>query len=109
MRYLIDTNVLSETFKRAPDRKVVRWPPSSPRWICTSASWRLALTMGFELAPAGKRREQLQRWVSQDLAGQFIGRILEVDEAVSREWGKLSAFGRTSGRELPAETLNPWR
>ena len=67
------------------------------------------LTMDFELAPAGKRREQLQRWVSQDLAGQFIGRILEVDEAVSREWGKLSAFGRTSGRELPAETLNPWR
>ena len=25
MRYLIDTNVLSETFKRAPDRKIVRW------------------------------------------------------------------------------------
>ena len=30
MRYLIDTNVLSETFKRAPDRKVVRWLTERP-------------------------------------------------------------------------------
>ncbi len=58
--------------------------------------------MGFELAAAGKRRDELQAWVTQALPRRFIGRLLSVDDSVAREWGRMSAEGRARGRELPA-------
>lgn len=51
--------------------------------------------------PAGRRRSTLERWVSHDLPQQFQGRILAIDEAVAREWGRLAARASASGRPLP--------
>lgn len=103
MRYLLDTNVISEPFKRSPDPKVVRWlGEQSPLDLCVSVLTLGELTMGFELAPAGNRRDELQRWVTQELPRRFVGRLLPVDEAIACEWGRMSAQGRANGRELPA-------
>ncbi|HET7552719.1 MAG TPA: type II toxin-antitoxin system VapC family toxin [Gemmatimonadaceae bacterium] len=103
MRYLLDTNVISEPFKRSPDRTVVRWlAEQSPLDLSISVLTIGELTMGFELVPDGKRRDELQRWVTQELPRRFVGRLLNVDDAVAREWGRLSAAGRVNGRELPA-------
>lgn len=103
MRYLLDTNVISEPFKRAPEQRVVDWlSAQSPLDLCISVLTVGELTMGFEMAPAGKRRDELQNWITQDLPRRFVGRLLAVDEAVASEWGRLSAEGRASGRELPA-------
>ncbi len=103
MRYLLDTNVISEPFKRSPALKVVAWlEQQSPLDLCISVLTAGELTMGFGLAPAGKRRDELQQWVTQDLPRRFIGRLLPVDDVVAREWGRLSADGRARGRELPA-------
>jgi predicted nucleic acid-binding protein len=35
------------------------------------------------------------------LPGQFRGRILEVDESVALEWGRMAAEGQKQGRVLP--------
>jgi toxin FitB len=103
MRYLLDTNVISEPFKRSPESKVVDWLASqSPLDLCISVLTLGELTMGFELAAAGKRREELQSWVTQDLPRRFVGRLLPVTDDIAREWGRLSAEGRMRGRELPA-------
>ena len=56
---------------------------------------------GITPLPAGRRRSTLERWLSTDLTQQFQGRILAVDEAVAREWGRLAARAGTSGRILP--------
>lgn len=103
MRYLLDTNVISEPFKRTPEPRVVEWlNDQSPLDLYLSVLTLGELTMGFELAPAGKRRDELQNWVTQDVPRHFIGRLLAVDDEVAREWGRLSAQGRATGRELPA-------
>jgi predicted nucleic acid-binding protein len=103
VRYLLDTIVISEPFKRAPDSRVVDWLTSqSTLDLCISVLTLGELTMGFELAAAGKRRDELQAWVNQTLPRRFIGRLLSVDDAVAREWGRMSAAGRARGRELPA-------
>lgn len=103
MRYLLDTNVISEPFKRVPEKKVVDWLAAQFTLdLCISVLTLGELTMGFELAPPGKRRDDLQNWVTQDLPRRFVGRLLSVDEVVAREWGRLSAEGRAQGRELPA-------
>ena len=103
MRYLLDTNVISEPFKRSPESRVVDWLASqSPLDLCISVLTLGELTMGFELAAAGKRREELQSWVTQDLPRRFVGRLLPVTDDIAREWGRLSADGRIRGRELPS-------
>lgn len=102
MRYLLDTNVISEPFKRAPHQRALDWlSKQSPLDLSISVLLLGELTMGFELAPSGKRREELRSWTMQELPRQFIGRILPVDEDIARAWGLLSAEGRASGRELP--------
>jgi len=103
MRYLLDTNVISEPFKRSPDPRVVHWlADQSPLDLSISVLTIGELTMGFELVPDGRRRDELQRWVTQDLPRRFVGRLLNVDDEVAREWGRLSAAGRVNGHELPA-------
>ena len=103
MRYLLDTNVISEPFKRVPEPRVVDWlDHRSPLDLYISVLTVGELTMGFEMVPVGKRRDELQHWVTQDLARHFIGRPLPIDDDVAREWGRMSAEGRATGRELPA-------
>lgn len=103
MRYLLDTNVVSEPFKRVPEPRVLRWlDERSPLDLCLSVLTLGELTLGFELASSTTRRDALRTWVSHDLPRRFTGRILPVDEVVAREWGRLSAEGRLAGRELPA-------
>jgi predicted nucleic acid-binding protein len=103
MRYLLDTNIISEPFKRSPEPRIVNWlATQSTLDLCISVLTVGELTMGFELAPSGKRRDELQRWVAKDVPRQFVGRLLVVDDNVAREWGRMSADGRATGRELPA-------
>jgi predicted nucleic acid-binding protein len=102
-RYLLDTNVISELFKRSPESTVVDWMANrSPLDLYISVLTLGELTMGFELVSASKRREDLQNWVTQELPRRFVGRLLPVTEEIAREWGRLSADGRSRGRELPA-------
>lgn len=103
MRYLLDTNVISEPFKPSPSPSVSRWlREQSPLDLCMSVLTLGELTMGFELAPAGRRRDELQQWVSQDVPRRYVGRLLGIDDEIARAWGRLSAKGRSMGRELPA-------
>jgi len=101
MQFLVDTNVISEPLKRFPDRKVAEWIGArSTLDLYLSVLTLGELTMGFELAPAN-RRDELRRWVTHDLSRRFFGRLLAVDDATAGEWGRMSAEGRSIGRELP--------
>jgi toxin FitB len=53
------------------------------------------------LAPANLR-DALGGWIAQDLRRAFAGRLLSIDDATAIEWGRMSAAGRSEGRELPA-------
>jgi predicted nucleic acid-binding protein len=102
MRFLLDTNILSEPFKRSPEPRVVMWLSQQLQlhlYISVLAVGEL--TMGCELAAPGARRDALQLWATQELPQRFSGRLLPITEAVAHEWGRMSARGRATGRELP--------
>lgn len=102
MRYLLDTNVLSEPMRPAPAASVVAWlAAQSPSDLAISALTLGELTQGVMRLADGRRRRSLVRWVSHDLAAQFRGRVLDVTPAVAIAWGELSAEARASGRPLP--------
>jgi len=102
MRYLLDTNVLSELVRPAPDVRVVAWVDAqSPLDLAISVLTLGKLTKGVGEMAAGRRRDTLERWVAVELAGQFRGRVLPISDAVAAAWGRLAAEARRTGRVLP--------
>jgi toxin FitB len=101
--FLIDTNVLSEYNRPGgPDAGVKRWLETTDRQTQYVSVITLAeIQKGIELLSAGKRRDQLQEWLVQDLEAWFSGRVLPVDRRVSGRWASLIAQGLRAGRPLP--------
>ena len=102
MRFLLDTNVLSEPVRPDPDPGLVGWlEQRSSLDLCISVLTLGEVRKGILLLPDGRRRERLHQWLGAELTRQFTDRVLPVDEAVSLAWGRLAAEGRRSGRPLP--------
>ncbi len=102
MRYLLDTNVLSEVAKPQPDPAVVSWLSSQSRADLAISSLVLGeISSGVAGMPDGDRRTVLEAWLASDLPDQFRHRVLPIDAEVSLTWGRLTAEGRRAGRPLP--------
>lgn len=102
MRYLLDTNVLSELVRPEPDARVMAWVEAqSPLDLAVSVLTLGELTKGVGLMAVGRRRAALERWVAVELASQFRGRVLPVTDAIALAWGGLAAEARRTGRSLP--------
>jgi hypothetical protein len=92
--YLIDTNIISEV------RKGDRCDPHVSAWYASVAGEELFLSTlvlgeirkGVELARArdAGKATVLERWLRQ-VEAAFDGRVLGVDNAVSDQWGRMSA------------------
>ena len=95
MNYLIDTNIISEV------RKGKRCDPHVSAWYATIADEELFLSTlvlgeirkGVELArPRDKAKAvALERWL-REVESAFDGRVLAIDNAVSDQWGRMSAI-----------------
>lgn len=93
MSYLLDTSVLSESRKPRRDEGAATWLSSTP----AERRYISALTVGeiergiTRLAQRGDHRQAavLARWLD-DVVAFYDGRIISIDGAVAREWGRLS-------------------
>ena len=102
MRYLLDTNVLSEPARPRPDPGVLEWLRAQrPGELAISVLTLGEIRKGIALLAGGERREILDAWLSSELPLQFTGRVLPVNEEVALAWGDLSASARQAGRPLP--------
>ena len=102
MKYLLDTNVISELMKVRPNDGVVTWLSELDEdEVCISVVTITELRYGIERLATGKRREILEAWLRKDLSGRFEGRILPVDFEVADAWGRLIA--RSEGLGHPIE------
>ncbi|UUZ71793.1 hypothetical protein LP415_23895 [Polaromonas sp. P1(28)-8] len=78
MRFLLDTNVLSELMRTAPDPEVLDWFDQNRNApMMTSAISQAEILTGIALLPAGKRRtaldEAAQKMFEQDFAERICG------------------------------------
>jgi predicted nucleic acid-binding protein len=98
---LIDTNVLSEVRRPAPDPKVLAWLHAldEDRSFISVASLA-ELRRGIALMHEGRRRTTLADWLTHDLPARFAGRILPIDPAIAVRWGDLMAAARRGGVAL---------
>jgi predicted nucleic acid-binding protein len=98
--YLIDTNVLSELRRKAPDARVLQWFAQRPAGTLYLSVLTLGeIRKGIESLADPTRRLALLDWLETELPAFFMGRILPVDAPVADRWGRLVA---QAGRPLPA-------
>ena len=99
MSYLLDTNIISETVRRTPNKALIAWLDQLP----AEALFVSVLTLGeirngIEVLADKRRQEKLRLWLEHELPAWFEGRVLPVNLAVAERWGRLLA---EVGRPVP--------
>lgn len=101
--WLLDTNVVTETLKAAPDAAVLRTlgtRPETSGWISVLTLAELAQGVD-RLPPDHPRRPAFEARLAE-VARRFAGRTLPVDAAVALRFGRLGgALTRAGRRRLP--------
>jgi predicted nucleic acid-binding protein len=95
---LLDTNVISQRTKATPNEGVVQWlsqTASSEMYL--SVISLAEIRFGIAETDPGRKRENLEYWLEQDLRQGFVGRILDVDERIAEEAGRLTSIGKKTG------------
>src|SRR5690625_7811741 len=92
---LLDTNVISEQFRAAPDETAIDWLNRQPLETLYLASMTVAeLRAGVALMPPGKRRTVLSDSIEHHVLPVFLGRVLPFDMACSRAYADVLASVR---------------
>lgn len=95
---LLDTNVVSEPLRHAPEARVIEWIDAQPlETLYLSAITVAELRAGVALLPAGKRRTGLHDNLEKRVLPLFVGRVLPFDMACTNAYAELMAKARTAG------------
>ena len=101
MRLLLDTNVLSEVTKPAPDPRVLEWLDQLDEDRSYISVVSIAeIRRGVALMDEGRKRDTLAEWLAQDLPRRFEQRVLHIDEPIALAWGDLMSLAKRRGRGL---------
>lgn len=102
MNFLLDTCVLSELVKPAPDAGVLSWLSArQPHQLFVSAMTLGELQRGVMRLQASRRREELSGWLST-LVQDFEGRVLPFSHDTARAWAELCVRAEAQGKRLAA-------
>ena len=92
MKYLLDTNVISEMQKSNCSENVKSFMDTLP-WddLYIPVITLGELCYGIEKLPYGKKKHELSIWLYVELPQWFDGRIITFETEVMLEWGKIRA------------------
>lgn len=92
MSYLLDTNVLSEVRKRAPDPRVAAWfetAPSSELFISVLLIGEVRQGIGRLRTRDQPQAKVFERWL-ETLKRDFRDRIIPISANIAEAWGRLN-------------------
>ena len=103
MKYLVDTNVISELIAGQPSPKVVAWIDQlDPGTIYLSVITIGEIRKGIEKLRASKRKDTIKDWLDTDLLIRFQGRIVEISVETMLLWAVLVARLEGEGKPMGA-------
>jgi predicted nucleic acid-binding protein len=98
---LLDTNVISEPWKPAPEIAVLTWLDAQAiETLFISAISIAELRFGIASMPSGKRQTILHDRLEGEVLPIFDGRILPFNKGTSQFYADLMASGRTSEKAI---------
>jgi len=93
VKYLLDTNILSETRKSNCNPQVKAFTGGiDPEDMYISSISIGEISYGMEKLPAGKKKHDLAIWLYSKLPEWFNGRVISLDTDVMTEWGRIRAM-----------------
>ena len=102
MKYLLDTCLISELVKKAPNSSVVSWlDEQDEQSLFLSILTIGELQKGISKLPSSARKDALQVWVEHDLSLRFTGRIVDIDLETVLIWGRLQGELEQNGMIPP--------
>lgn len=99
VKYLLDTNVVSEATKAHANPAISQWlaeVPAADTFI--SVITVAELRAGAELMPEGGRRRHFEQWIEHQILRRFRSNIVDVDIGVGEQFGLYPAEDRKRGR-----------
>jgi toxin FitB len=100
---LLDTNVVSEPLRRAPEARVVDWIDAQAlETLYLSAITVAELRSGVALLPAGKRRTGLQQNLEGRVLPLFAGRVLPFDLPCTQTYAEIIRKAQKTGLAIAA-------
>lgn len=98
---ILDTNVVSEPLRPAPDARVLSWlDRQAPEALFLTTIGLAELWAGIETLPASKRRARLHHSITEQIGVLFRGRILPFDVEAARAFGQVYASARAAGNSI---------
>ncbi len=90
MKYLLDTDVLSQTVKAHPNLAVMAWLTTQPAQdLHISAITIHEIRLGSESMTEGRKRREIEDWLDQDIVIGFKDRILPIDADVANACARI--------------------
>lgn len=98
---VLDSNIISEVLKPAPDDRVLDWlDRQAPDTLFITTITIAENLFGVEALPDGKRKKTLHAAYDAVYAS-FRGRILPYDEPAARLYSTIAAQARRAGQGFP--------
>ena len=102
MSSILDTNVVSELIRKAPDPAVETWAAGHAlEGLFFSAVGEAELRYGAAILPVGRRRDSLVADIERMLGDAFDDRVLPFDSRAARAYADIAAMRRSAGRTVP--------
>jgi len=101
---LLDTNVISELVRPAPDPAVLAYVRAlAPETAFTAAVCEAEINYGLARLPAGRRREDLAARIATLFASGFQNQILPFDSLCASHYGAIRSAREAAGRPITVE------
>ena len=102
MKYLLDTNIISEFIAKKPNQKVLDFVT----YLDESDVYLSVITIGeikfgIQKVQNQTKKEQLLLWLENDLLQRFKGKIVDIDTETMLTWGELNQHLQSIGRVIP--------
>ena len=98
---VLDTNVISELWKVAPDPHVPRWVDAQAvETLYLSAVTAAELRYGVATMPAGRRQKIFHDRLEREVLPAFSGRVLPFDLDASGHYAAFMARAKGAGRAI---------
>jgi len=99
---VVDTNVVSELMRPAPDMAVVTWVRKQPRGLLATTAITVAeIRFGLARLPEGRRANRL-RVVADEVLAAFPAQVLAFDSAAAAVYGEIAAARERAGHPVDA-------
>ncbi len=98
---VLDTNVISELMRRAPDPRVMAWLTEQPMaGLFTTTLTQAEIFNGLALLPEGHRRDDLLAAARPMFEIDLAGRVLAFDTDAASAYPEIAAGRKQAGKPI---------